>query len=150
MVIDREHWLKIASYSIAMILILLGGLIYILYRPLSLAMFYAFGISESTGWLAFLRGHVPIDVSGWIIYALPDGLWACSYVVFIGCIWNFEFPKYLPVALIIPIIGIASEALQGIGLMPGVFDWIDVLMYFAGGSVGLIYLLIVQKQINKK
>lgn len=116
---------------------------------MSLAMFNVFGLTESTRWLAFLRVHAPIDVSDWIIYALPDGLWACSYVIFIGCIWNFEFPKYLPVALIIPFIGITSEALQGIGLLPGVFDWIDMLMYFAGGSVGLIYLLIVQKQIKK-
>lgn len=116
---------------------------------MSLAMFHVFGITESTGWLSFLRGHAPADATGWMIYALPDGLWACSYVIFIGCLWNFEFPKYIPVALIIPFIGIVSEALQGIGIMPGVFDWIDMLMYFAGGSLGVIYLLIVKKQIIK-
>lgn len=146
--INRDSWIKIASYSIAVILILFGGLIYMCYRPMSLAMFNVFGLTESTGWLSFLRGHAP-NATGWIIYALPDGLWACSYVILIGCLWNFEFPKYLPVALIIPFIGMASEALQGIGVMPGVFDWIDMLMYFAGGCLGVIYLLIVQKQIIK-
>ena len=135
----------IISYVIGTTILLLGGLLYIAYRPLSLKMFQWFHMTESTPWLLKFRSLVPHGLPDWIIYALPDGLWVCSYVILIGVVWHFSVPECIPTALIIPLIGIVSELLQGVKLMPGVFDIADVTAYGLGTLTGIIYIFIINK-----
>lgn len=132
--------LQVLSIGLASVFIMLGGLIYFCYRPLSLAMFKWLRITNTTTWLASLRSSAPAHMPEWVIYAFPDGLWACSYAIFIGVIWNFEYPKCIPVALFIPLIGVVSEFLQAFRLLPGIFDWWDLIMYIVGGIVGYAYI----------
>lgn len=140
--------LLINSYLLAFILILMGGLIYLCYRPMSLRLFRWAHLTASTQWITSLRRGVPSSLPDWVIYALPDGLWACSYAIFIGTLWNFSLPKCLPFALIIPVIGVASELLQKIGMLPGVYDTADLLSYSAGGILGVGYIYFANKFIS--
>lgn len=141
--------LILISYVVAIILIIAGGMIYLCQRSLSLAMFRWVGLSSSSKWLMTLREMTPDQLPEWIKYSLPDGLWSCAYVIFIGAIWKLEYPKCMTVALIMPLIGILSEVLQKIGLISGVYDNIDLIMYIIGGLYGwaFIYLL---NYLNKK
>lgn len=142
----------IISYIVAATLLLLGGLLYIVYRPLTLKMFQWFHMTECTPWLLKFRSLAPLGLPDWIIYALPDGLWACSYAILIGSIWHFSVPNCIPVALIIPLAGIVSEFSQAVKLLPGVFDMADVVAYGLGTIAGVTYIYIMNriKQSNTK
>ena len=141
--------LRTASYVIGLLLVVAGGMIYVCYRPLSLTFFSWIGASEDSGLLMTLRSSASSSLPDWCIYALPDGLWACAYVICIGAIWGFEYPDCIAFAMIIPGIGILSEILQAFRLMPGTFDWFDLAMYLSGGLFGWAYIYAVHKVLNK-
>lgn len=122
---------------------------YVCYRPLSLAFFSWFGLSEESAFLMSIRSAAPSGFPDWCRFALPDGLWAAAYVICIGAVWRFEYPACIPPAMIIPAIGILSEILQAIRLLPGTFDWIDLVMYGAGAVCGWGYIYFVNQQIHK-
>lgn len=137
------------SYIIATVLIVIGGLVYICYRPLNLMMFVWSKKLGCYEWTICLRDIVSLNMPNWVIYALPDGLWTCSYIIFVGAIWNFDLYTCWTIAMIIPTIGIISELLQGIHMVSGYFDWYDLLAYFLGGTVGLSYIYIINKYIKR-
>lgn len=121
-------------------------MIYICYRPLSLAMFWLTNISEETDWIMSLRHAVPSNMPSWIIYALPDGLWSCSYTILVGTIWDFDLSKCVYMLLFIPALGFISELLQGGGIVPGVFDWSDLIAYLLGVLLGFMYVYFMMKK----
>ena len=140
--------LTIMTYVIAMLLISTGGFIYLCYRPLSLRIFEWTGLSASTQWLAAFRSASTTSMPEWVVYAFPDGLWACAYTICIGAIWDFSFSKCIPVALAIPIVGIMSELLQAIGQVQGVFDYADLIAYIVGAIIGLVYIYMINRKLN--
>lgn len=131
---------KTFSYITASVLLTIGELVYICYRPLRLPMFRWAHIDNNTHWLMSVRHSMPDGLPDWFVYALPDGLWACSYTIFIGTIWNFEISRCLGLILLIPMSGVISELLQAYGLLPGVFDWSDLIAYIVGMLAGLLFL----------
>lgn len=131
---------KTISYITASVLLTIGGLVYICYRPLRLLMFRWAHISQDTHWLMSVRHSIPADLPAWFVYALPDGLWACSYTIIVGTIWNFEISRCLELLILIPMAGVISELLQACGLLPGIFDWSDMTAYIFGMLVGLLFL----------
>lgn len=137
------------SIIVAFFLIIAGGVIYIFMRPLSLRMFKWASVDESTQWLVSVRQRLDFNVDDWVIYALPDGLWACSYVIFVGVIWGFDFKRSFWIVSIVPIIGLLSEFLQTVRLLPGVFDWCDVICYALGWILGLTYIKCIEILIKK-
>lgn len=114
-------------------------------------MFRWANLSSHTAWLMSLRTVVPQNIPDWIIYALPDGLWACSYTILIGTIWDFNVEKCLAIMAIIPLMGILSELLQCCNVLPGVFDWHDLVAYSLGFVIGIAYINRIRKiRINKE
>ena len=138
--------LRAISFITASILLIIGGFIYLSYRPLSLAMFRWTNTTADTHWLMSIRQVVPQDMPDWIVYALPDGLWACSYTIFIGTIWDFNIQRCMYLLFLIPLLGIISEFLQGCSMLPGIFDWIDLIAYTSGLIIGLIFLTYINKK----
>lgn len=133
----------IISFLTAFLLLCIGGGIYFCYRPLSLLMFKWLGISGNELWLINLRESLSSPPS-WVIYALPDGLWSCAYVIFIGMIWKFNYKECWTIASIIPTIGVLSEIGQAFGWIKGVFDIEDLIMYVFGAMSGFIFLMIMK------
>lgn len=114
-----------------LILLTVGGMIYILYRPQSLLVFH---IADKWGlsvWITHLRQCAPtLNMPEWVIYSLPGGLWAAAYILIIEAITQpWPRRKRMLWASTIPLCGIISELLQGVGCLPGTFDIIDVLCY---------------------
>lgn len=138
------------SYTVSSILLLTGGLIYLLYRPFTLRMFKWFNLNDSTEWLVKLRSLVPTSVPDWFVYALPDGLWSCAYVIAVGAIWRFAIPQCVWATLLIPLIGIISELLQKMKILPGVYDRADLIAYSLGTLSGLMFIYIIYKRESNK
>lgn len=76
----------------------------------------------------------------WLIFALPDGLWMFSLGLIIGAIWNFTWNStsifWYTCALCA---GLLHELLQLTQVIPGVFDWMDMLFILCGGVLPMIW-----------
>lgn len=129
--------------------LLLGGLIYILFRVPSLKMFAWYetiGLGSLIIALRKLTFPFAPKIPEWILFSLPDGLWIFSYVSLMLCIWNNNVSfKNLFWILSIPFLAIGSEIGQGLGLIPGTFDLADLLLYIFGMALPF---LIFNKSIN--
>ena len=116
---------------LSLVILLLGGLIYIIFRDKSLLMFNwfdAIGIgNEIDGLRRLFQGE---GIYGWVKYSLPDGLWAFSYMFLVDAIWNGSklISSYIFIYSL-PFFALLSEFFQYFGLLPGVFDWMDVASY---------------------
>lgn len=116
--------------------LLIGGLIYILFRVDTLRMFNWFekiGLLEHIDHLRQFTLHFANGIPEWILYSLPDGLWLFSYTTLLLGIWDNRITnKNLSWIAIIPTIAILSELGQLAGAIPGTFDIMDLLLYLLG------------------
>ena len=133
------------------ITLLIGGLIYVLFRTSSLLMFSWYKYFGLEGILNGLRkSTIPFakNIPEWILFSLPDGLWIFSYVCLILLIWkNSVSFKNIFWLLIIPILAIGSELGQLFGLIIGTFDLTDLLLYILGIALPFIFF---KQSINFK
>lgn len=132
-----RHW----KLYFAIVIFIIGGLIYLIYRPTSLIMFewsHKIGIED---WIISLREQFGRTVMpNWVVYSLPDGLWLLSYLIIIDSIWYKSHSiLFYCFILALPVIALLSEILQLFGVINGVFDIIDFLFYILAF---LFYLLI--------
>jgi len=131
--------------------LLVGGLIYILFRTSTLKMFSWYetiGLGELTNNMRKITFQFSDKIPEWILFSLPDGLWIFSYVSLMLFIWqNSVSIKNIFWISIIPILAIGSELGQLFGLVIGTFDIADLLLYFFGMTLPFI---LFTKSINLK
>jgi hypothetical protein len=129
--------------------LLLGGLIYILFRTPTLKMFDwydSIGLSTSLNTLRHYASPVVNHIPNWFLYSLPDGLWIFSYISLMLFIWrNSVSFKNIFWILIIPTLAISSEIGQLFGLVSGTFDFADLLLYILGMILPFLFFT---KSIN--
>ena len=127
------------------ITLLIGGLIYVLFRTSSLLMFSWY---KTIGLGGILKGLRKSTIPEWILFSLPDGLWIFSYVSLILLIWkNSVSLKNIFWILIIPILAIGSELGQFFGVLTGTFDLTDLMLYIFGMTLPFIFF---KQSINFK
>ncbi|MET3537027.1 hypothetical protein SAMN05216324_105157 [Chryseobacterium limigenitum] len=74
--------------------VILGGFIYIIFRPESLIMFRWFkylSISNEINIIQNLRNIYSFPP--WLVYSLPDGLWIFSYTTLSLEIWRYSISR---------------------------------------------------------
>ncbi len=135
----------VTKVMLSFVILLLGGLIYIIYRDKSLLMFDwfdAIGIGDAINGLRRLfQGE---GIYGWVKYSLPDGLWLFSYLFLVDTIWDGERNAISILFLWgLPVVAVISECLQYCSLLPGVFDWVDLVCYLLA-----ITLFMIVKPLN--
>ena len=113
------------------ILLVAGGLIYTLFRPTTLLGFRltdAIGLSPLiNNWRTALATQQPAP---FIVYCLPNGLWSAAFILIMDRLFAHQpLRQRLCWTAVIPGIGIAAELLQEVGIVPGTFDWLDILCY---------------------
>ena len=123
----------------------IGTVIYLLYRPPSLLVFdwvelsgtqeLVFSIRES----AFVQNWQPAD---WVVYSLPDMLWVVAFghgifATLAGA--GIGKRGYMAVAAVIGGTALISEIGQALDLVPGTFDWWDIVFY----SAAILWLLFI-------
>lgn len=135
---------RVAKVIISLVILLLGGLVYVIYRDKSLLMFNWFdsiGISNEIDWLRKVFQWE--GIYGWVKYSLPDGLWIFSYMFLVDAIWDGKRNAISNLYLwSLPIVAVLSECLQCFGVLPGVFDWVDMTSYIFAIILFLIIKLI--------
>ena len=134
----KNNELKYIFHSILPILI--GGLIYIIFRTKSLIMFQWFSYLSLDRIVESFRTFGAINLPDWAIYSLPDALWIYSFTITMIILWNFKIDKnnwYW--ILFAPVFGISLEIAQLFGLK-GYFDIIDLLFCLGFSLVALIQI----------
>lgn len=128
---------------LGMMLLLMGGMTYLLFRPQTLLMFHVTDALGLSAVINSMRKGISSQLPEFIIYNLPGALWAAAYILTIDSLMFRQsvMPRIL-VSGIIPVIGAVSELLQLIGLLPGTFDVADLLCYLVPY---LLYLSITLK-----
>jgi len=122
---------------------LAGGLIYVCWRDPGLMMFKWF---RALGWepiilqlrLATAAGTTTLPF--WFVYSLPDGLWVYALSAFMGHVWSGSRATIVRFAFLSagPVLGVGSELGQLARLVPGSFDWTDLVFYLAAGALAFL------------
>ena len=121
--------------------LIVGSLIYLLFRSQSLKMFRwldTIACFEVTQSIRSVTLKIVEEIPDWILYSLPDGLWLSSYVCLVLLIWKNKINNESAVWIFgMPMIAIMSEVGQFFKIIPGTFDWMDVIMYLLGTAFPL-------------
>jgi hypothetical protein len=114
--------------------VIFGGIIYIVFRSDQLLMFSWLGSINEIRTLNNFGNTV--HVLHWFKYSLPDGLWLLSYTALMLEIWNHRISKQsLFWIFSLPCIALFSEFLQLFKVIPGTFDFIDLIFYSLGTAL---------------
>ena len=124
-VINKKDWL------VALLLILTGGMIYVLYRPENLLLFRVTDSLGITPLIDILRSNSSrVMLPSFIVNSLPAGLWTASYLLMMYITTKFHTRRIrLMLALPLPISAIVLEFMQLLGWCPGTFDIYDLICY---------------------
>ncbi|MFY9154433.1 MAG: hypothetical protein WAO52_20610 [Prolixibacteraceae bacterium] len=120
----------------------LGGLIYLFLRPSEFLFFRWIDALGFENWLKISRQSTHFLIPffpDWIIYSLPDGLWAFAYALLISVIWSESKSriKYLWMVSI-PVLVLGFEFLQIGGMISGTFCIQDIAFGLAGIISGIL------------
>lgn len=141
---DKDVFIRIAEAAIGLVALTIGGLIYIRYRSESLLMFDWFhnlGLSDSIE--DFRSNSEMPNVYDWVKYNLPAGLWLFAYMCVIDAVWGKDKNRVSMYFLyVLPLLAVASEFMQFVGLLPDTFDAMDLLSY-----VSAILLFVIIKKL---
>ncbi len=110
--------------------IVLGGLLYILFRSTHLRMFEwvsEFGFDNIIFSVRGSIGEFKNSVPKWIYFSLPDGLWVYSFTSALLIIWR-KNRRQARLWILVPFtLGVIIEILQLFHLFPGTFDILDLI-----------------------
>lgn len=137
--------------STVIIPLLIGGVIYILFRSDSLVMFSwfeSFGVEKII--LAFRQlNYGQSNLPNWAIFSLPDALWVFSFTNLMLIIWRDIFSSQSILWIFIaPIIGIVSEVGQGLHFIRGTFDATDLILILIASTLPFITRLKKLKRLQ--
>jgi len=132
--------------------LMVGGLIYLLFRPAEASFLTWFGIAGSDNWLTLIREKslsLTYLLPPWLVYSLPNGLWAYAYSLIMLSIWkgSSSYMRYVWF-LSIPVLVFGFELLQLAGYLQGTFCLFDLTWGALGISVG--YLTVYLKNYKLK
>ena len=118
-------------WTFAFIPVIIGGAIYLLYRPKNILLFIALsnmGIMQNVD--KARRYMEQFHLPDFVVYSLPAGLWTASYLMTM-CLTTKHCTRKtrLSLSLPLPISAIVLEFMQWSGLCPGTFDTNDLICY---------------------
>jgi hypothetical protein len=138
---DRLSGTSIAVGLISFLSLFAGGWIYALARPGE--AYFVRGV-ETLGlgmWIETLRSvTLPLSTAlpEWMIFSLPNGLWAFSYSLVIVHIWH-KRPTITGILCLasVPVVPVAYECWQYLRILPGTGCLVDVFLGLLGAGLGL-------------
>ncbi len=134
------------QYAFALVSLLFWGLVYMTFRTEKLMMFRVFDIIGLGETISKWRQSINISLPEWVIYNLPDALWATAYILVTDTIFRRGRDNTrLIAASIIPIIGILSELTQAAGIIPGTYDFLDIAAYMVPYTIFAIIIKTTKK-----
>ena len=146
------NWLHVIISALAL---LAGGVVYILFRPSEIVFFNWIRAIGFDNWFNLVRNsslHLSPGIPEWIVYSLPNGLWAFGYALLITIIWSGSqsWLKYLWLASI-PLLVLGFEILQLTGIIPGTFCIQDITFGIVGLTLGIcVGIKIIKSNYHEK
>ena len=127
----RFAYYKKKEYILALILLFVGGMIYLLYRPQSILLFRATDALGLAPYISSLRESASSAIlPSILINSVPAGLWTASYLILMYCNTKFYNKKTgMMLSLPLPVSMIVLEFMQLVGWCPGTFDFYDLICY---------------------
>lgn len=140
---------KSGIWFISALSVLLGWMIYVLFRSSDIAALHWMHSIGADGWIQHIRSLVPgsgLSIPSWIIYSLPNGLWAFAYALIISSLWIRHTSRIKWIWLsTIPTLVLGFELLQYPKILPGTFSMEDLLSGTAGILLGIFIGIKLQK-----
>lgn len=143
--IGRKSYVKkTILISISILFLLLGGFIYLFFRPHTLKMFVWLRIINCEHIFQLRDYNHDLKFIEFLIFSLPDGLWILSLLIILGLIWEKHRIFFIIYSSFFTGISILFEFFQKFGLIPGTFDIADILVLLIFHILGfLIYEFII-------
>ena len=131
MIVRNLYTKLVDKNTLALGMIISGGLIYLLYRPERLLMFRITDYIGLSTQIDALRDSMSfLLLPSFVINSLPAGLWTASYLIFMYSSTKLHDRKTrLLLSLPLPISAIILEFMQLLGWCPGTFDIYDLICY---------------------
>lgn len=129
----RHHTNKLiaSEFILGVVFLACGCAIYLLFRSKTLNIYQWCSTLGLTSLIDSLHSSVQDwNMSEFVKFSLPDGLYSAAYILIIDAIWHSEngMSKNIVISLV-PFVTISSEALQYFGLVKGTFDMYDFICY---------------------
>ena len=141
----KNYGFFILQILFAIVPVVTGGLIYLLWRPGPIKFFAWFEDIGLGNLLLSIRQYSlkpPSIMPNFVVYSLPNGLWAFSFAFIVTLLWcNHKSPlKFLWLATI-PVVGLGYETLQAVEVISGTFCFVDLSLCIAGVLTGTLLAL---------
>ncbi|SFI40004.1 hypothetical protein SAMN04487775_101127 [Treponema bryantii] len=136
---------EIFCLFLSIISLFIGGSIYLFYRSHTLIMF---------SWLRFLNLEKYFTQNtfnsnstflSFCVYSLPNGLWSFSAILLFGIVWKNSIRHFLFFSIVFTLVNLLFEFLQLFNVIPGTFDFIDILVLL----ISLLAGIFAYKQLLK-
>jgi len=127
--------------------LLLGGFIYLFLRQTPVV----FQRIVPENFLIFIKEQYVFEewerlAPDWLKYNIPDMLWMFAFTLGILTVWDFKIHRqslYWLTACFVS--GVGYELLQCFSMIPGFFDWNDLLFILLGSTVPLITIFKIKR-----
>tara|TARA_Y100001970_G_scaffold222042_1_gene272984 strand:+ start:14 stop:448 length:435 start_codon:yes stop_codon:yes gene_type:complete len=123
--------------------IIFGFFIYIVYRSNNIIVFdwlYYFDIEMIIN-SPRVSNVFHLDIPFWFKYNLPDGLWIYSLINIFLLIWIDNINKYnFYYIYIFVLIACICEIFQFYNIIPGTYDFVDILFYLFFGFLPFLFV----------
>ncbi len=123
--------MQIKAFSSAAVCLIMGLAIYVLFRPMTLLLFHwADELSLMNSVMLVRTTLIGMEklIPEWFIFSLPFALWILSYLLFVQAIWS-QSKHWMRFVWFwcVPLFAIFVEFAQISDIVPGSFDWLDLL-----------------------
>ena len=137
---------------LGLLFLICGCTIYLLFRSKSLNIYQwctALGLSSV---IDNLREQVQNwNISEFVKFSLPDGLYCTAYILIIDAIW-YKDKGIMKCVIIsfVPFVTFCSEIMQYLGLVKGTFDVYDLICYTIPPLIYILTKILTSNMSNKK
>ena len=134
--------------------VVVGTLIYVCYRPTTIVAFSWVESAGLTSEVLEIRGAISALVPNMpdvVIHSLPGGLWAFSFALTMGALWNGAPARWsVPFLSLVPLLALGSEIGQGFDVVPGSYDTVDLIFYIVAIAIGFSMTLAPHTLFRKR
>jgi hypothetical protein len=119
---------RIHIFLFAVAMFVIAGYIYVSNRSANMALYEWLGIDYYNVFFEYVRAH-SYELTPWMKYNLPDGLWLLSYLLAMESFWNNDTRLKWIFCIPVIIFAFMLEWCQYKSLFSGTGDILDIVFY---------------------
>jgi len=143
-ILDKAFFWKWINFFLSIFLLIFGVLIYLIKRTDTLLIFIwltELNLDIYSNFLRYKFNNIEILNYNFVVYSLPGGLWMMSFVLFFNTVWKIEDSQKYKWMFFAAIPAMSSEIFQYFEIIAGTFDIYDLIAYFSGYFIVVIYVM---------